>query len=44
MTLLPEIVTIFFSLWYNMVIVVRFTKDPNLQKTKKALSILVVVV
>ena len=38
------IVTIFVSLWYNMVIVVRFTKDPNLQKTTKVLSILEVVV
>ena len=38
------IVTIFVSLWYNMVIVVRFTKDPNLQKTIKVLSILEVVV
>lgn len=44
MILLPEIVTIFVSLWYNMVIVVRFTKDPNLQKTTKVLSILEVVV
>ena len=43
MILLPEIVT-FVSLWYNMVIVVRFTKDPNLQKTTKILKILEVVV
>lgn len=42
--LLPEIVTIFVSLWYNMVIVVRFTKDPNLHKKAKVLSILEVVV
>ena len=44
MILLPEIVTIFVSLWYNMVIVVRFTKVTNLQKTTKVLSILKVVV
>ena len=43
MILLPEIVT-FVSLWYNMVIMVTFTKDPNLQKTTKVLSILEVVV
>ena len=42
--LLPEIVTIFVSLWYNIVIVVRFTKDPNLHKKTKVLSILEVVV
>ena len=41
---LPEIVTIFVSLWYNMVILVRFTKDPNLNKKTKVLSILEVVV
>ena len=34
----------FVSLWYNMVIVVRFTKDPNLHKKAKILSILEVVV
>lgn len=42
--LLPEIVTIFVSLWYNIDIVVRFTKDPNLHKKTKVLSILEVVV
>jgi len=41
---LPEIVTIFVSLWYNLVIPVRFIMDPNLHKKTKVLSILGVVV